>query len=200
MPTQQVDFFSSLLRGRMEIRDLLKKIEGFSKAGRKDAYIIIASCLVPLFILIGGYTAVSRYSAMKRTVAVKEASLRRFKSLEEEYLIKRSRLDSLTRKAPLTAGDSAVSLLEDTAKAIGINERVTSLKPLSEKQTSGYIEKEAEIKVEGIDLNQLVNFLYQIEANRFLLVTKEFSAKSRFDDPELLDIRLKVSFFSKSPA
>ncbi|MDO8426278.1 MAG: hypothetical protein Q7T24_02045 [Deltaproteobacteria bacterium] len=184
----------------MEIRDLLKKIEGFSKAGRKNAYIIIASFLVPLFVLIGGYTAVSRYSAMKRTAAVKEDSLRRFKSLEEEYLIKRSRLDSLTRKAPLTAGDSAVSILEDTAKAIGINERVASLKPLSEKQASGYIEKEAEIKVEGIDLNQLVNFLYQIEANRFLLVTKEFSAKSRFDDPELLDIRLKVSFFSKSPA
>ncbi len=184
----------------MGIKEAIEKIKAHLKSGRRNAYTLIALFIVPVFILIAGYTAAGRYSSVRRAVAAKKAGLERFSRIEQEYAVKKARLDLLSRKAPLASGDSVISVLEETAKGIGINGKVTSLKPLAEKQASGYVEKEAEIKMEGVDLNQLVNFLYRIEANKYLLVTNEFSAKSRFDDPELLDIRLRVSLFAKGPA
>lgn len=184
----------------MEIKETIEKIRTYLKGGRKNVYTFIALFIIPALILLAGYSAAGRYSSIRKAAAAKKTALERFMVVEQEYAVKKARLETLSRKAPLATGDSVISILEETAKGIGINGKVTSLKPLAEKQASGYVEKEAEIKMDGVDLNQLVNFLYRIETNRYLLVTKEFSAKSRFDDPMLLDIRLRVSLFAKGPA
>lgn len=182
----------------MEIRAEIEKIKTYLKGGRRNVYTLLALLIIPALILSAGYSAVGKYSSIRKAAAAKKTALERFSLIEREYAVKKARLDSLSRKAPLASGDSVISILEETAKGIGINNKVTSLKPLAEKQASGYVEKEAEIKMEGVDLNQLVNFLYRIEANKYLLVTSEFSAKSRFDDPMLLDVRLKISLFART--
>jgi len=87
-------------------------------------------------------------------------------------------------------------ILEDIGRKIGIREKITVLKPLEERTIRGYMERGVETKINGIDINQLINLLYRIENHSALLIIKEFSMKSRFDNPDLVDITIKTSLIN----
>ncbi|MBI1911426.1 MAG: hypothetical protein HYS21_05440 [Deltaproteobacteria bacterium] len=182
----------------MDYRDVLKYKEYF-KGGldRQKAKRLAILAVIPVLILILGYTAVYRYTTIRRGAALKAEDVKRFKALEQEYLVKKAAVDSISRKALADPGISTVSLLENIGSRIGVKNKITSINPVGETERLGYTEREFEIKIDGIDLNQLVNLLYQTENNTSLLVVREFSMKSRFENPDLLDISLKLSHITK---
>jgi hypothetical protein len=161
--------------------------------------ILILGALILIVILWGGFSASSRYTAMKRTVSVKKGELSTFKRLAEGYIEKEANLNALEKKLSPSSSRSVVAIIEETAKEIGVKSQLASLLPLKEEIRRGYLERGAEVKIEGIDLNRLINLLYALEHHRSLLLIKEFSLESRFDNRELLDVRLKIIQISKAP-
>jgi hypothetical protein len=117
-------------------------------------------------------------------------------SMKADYIGKKAVLDRFAQRAA-DSGVSPVSAIEEIAKRTGIKERVASVKPLEEVSSPGYTDKPVEVRLEAVDLNQLVNFIYHGEAGPALMVVRELSMKSRFENPDLLDVTMKVSLVTK---
>ena len=174
------------------------RMENLKNLSSRHRGVIIAAA-IGIVLLAIFFSMLSRYRATGRLLAVKKAELHSFGSLAGEYLEKKAAIDMAARKAR-SASDpagSAITEIERIGERVGASGLITSIKPLEERQAGGYIEKELEVRIEKIELNRLVNLLYLIENNKRLLVVREFSMKSRFENPDLLDIRLRISHLTR---
>lgn len=165
---------------------------------RKASTAVLAAALV-LAVLLGFWTAGSKLHALESRVEARKADLERFTALGAEYRLSKARVEAVSRRAYAAPGPGggAITAMEEIAKTVGAG--ISAVKPLGRRTTRGYTEKDLEVKLDRVDLNQVINLLYLTENSRTLLVIKEFSMKSRFDDPELLDITLKLTEVTKSP-
>jgi len=163
--------------------------------------IIILGVLFLIILLWGGSFASKSYMTMKGMTTVKKGELAAFNRLAEEYIERDTQLRAFEKKVrPSSASRSVVALIEEIATRIKVKNRVTSLLPLKEEARGGYLEQGAEVKIEGIDLNRLINLLYKIEHHQALLLIREFTLESRFDNPQLLDVRIKIVQITKTSA
>ena len=60
---------------------------------------------------------------------------------------------------------------------------------------SAYRETKVEVKLEGVSLAQLANYLNKIESTPQLLSVKSLRIRTRADKPDLLDVTFTVSSF-----
>jgi general secretion pathway protein M len=165
---------------------------------RQTLAYILAALIVLVVAVSGSLFTAGRYARVKRMAAVKRQEHGEFMRLKREFLIKKNAMDSTLRKAYVSAeGRSAIAVVEEIGAMVGVKERITSLKPLARVAEMGFTVSGVEVRIERMDLNQLVNFLYLIENHRTLLVIKEFRLKSRFEDPDYLDVTLKLSHLTK---
>ncbi|MBI5903340.1 MAG: hypothetical protein HZB84_07670 [Deltaproteobacteria bacterium] len=139
-------------------------------------------------------------ASKEKKVAAKKAELASFDKLRDEYATELSIVAPLEKKLSQTRpGLSAGSIIEEIASGIGIKKNVASFKPLETKSDKGYEQSGVEVRVEGVTLNQLMNLIYRMEKHESLLLVREFSMKSRFDNPDLFDARLHVELVSRRP-
>lgn len=177
---------------------LKELMAGFLKGSpdRKKAYLYAIYVIVPLALLAAGLTLYGSYSSVKKAVQAKKKEVAVMATMKADYIGKKAVLDAVAQRAA-DSGTSPVSAIEDIAKKTGIKERVASVKPLEEVPSPGYIDKPVEVRLEAVNLNQLVNFIYHGEAGPVLMVVRELSMKSRFENPDLLDVTMKVSLVTK---
>lgn len=158
---------------------------------------VLTVILITLVLGIGGWgigIGTSRLRSLSVAAKVKEEEFKRFTELKGIYLNKRISVDAMERKLSSSqAKVPIVSMIEDIARRTGIKEKITSLKPMEDRIIQGYLEKGLEVKIEGIDLNQAVNLLYKMENSQAIIHIKGVTLKTRFDNPQLLDITLTVS-------
>jgi hypothetical protein len=160
-------------------------------AGKKT-YAALAAAVFAALVISGAFHAYDRYSAVKRAAVVKKGDIARFRLVEAEYHARKAVVDAALRRASAQGDVSTVAVVEMIGKRTGLGERIREIKPLEDKEALGYRESGVEVKIEGVELNELVNFLYWVENGRALLVVKEFSMKKRFDRPDELDARLRI--------
>lgn len=182
------------MRMTLPMDTLRASMEGLDRKKAAKAALWAAA---PLALIILVYFLYGLYADTRRLASIKSEEAARFSVLKDEYLGKKAAVDSLSSRAA-GRGESVMKVIEDIARAVGAKERVTSIKPLDERQTLNYIERDAEAKFERIELNRLVNLLYMMEhGENYLLVVKEFSMKERFDSPNLLDVRMRLTYVSR---
>lgn len=174
------EFFNGLMKGK----------------DRKKAYLYAIYIIVPIALLVAGVTLYGSYNATKKATNAKKRELATMAALKADYLGKKAMLDAVSQRAA-TQGESPVAAVEEIAKRTGMKEKVASVKPLEEKNSPGYTDKPVEVKLQAVDLNHLVNFLYQAEYGPKLMVVRDLSMKARFEDPDLLDVTMRVSLVTR---
>lgn len=163
---------------------------------RKKAYLYAVYVIVPLALLAAGLTLYGSYNSTKKAMNAKKKELAAMAALKADYLGKKAMLDAVSQRAA-SSEEAPVGAIEEIAKRTGVKDRIASIKPLEEKSSPGYVDKPVEVRLEGIDLNHLVNFIYQAEAGPKLMVVRDISMKSRFEDSNLLDVTMKISLITK---
>lgn len=159
--------------------------------------VALVSVIIVAWLLI---SALGGFSSMKRRVTSAKAELASFESLGTDYLSKRSAVDAVARRAVVTGSPvSAVEIIEDLVRGVGVSGGVASMKPAGERTIDGYTERTVEFTIERVDLNQLINLMYMIDNGRALLVVREFSMKNRFEQPDLLDVTIRLSHLVRLP-
>lgn len=162
---------------------------------------VLAALVILALIVAAGLFYVSGYARVKRLSAIKSIEYGEFLSLKREFLLKKKAIDPFMRKAYVSGeGGSTIAVVEEIGSMAGVKEKITALKPLGEIKEMGFAISGVELRIEGIELNQLVNLLYLIENHKTLLVIKDFTLKSRFEDPDLLDVSLKLRRIARSGA
>lgn len=163
---------------------------------KKKAYLYAIYIAVPIAVLVAGFTLYGSYLTTKKAMNAKKREMVTMATLKADYLNKKAILDAVSQKAA-SSGESPVAAIEEIAKRTGMKDKVASVKPLEEKTSPGYTDKPVEVRLEAVDLNHLVNFIYQAESGQKLMVVRDLAMKSRFENPDLLDVTMKVSLVTR---
>jgi general secretion pathway protein M len=169
------------------------------KLGGRERLVIIAGGIAVallLFYRFGLSPALERLRTLDRLVAVKERDLHQMKTLRETYLAQRRLLEEVNRNLGQRGQDFAIfSFLEDLANKTGIKDNIKYMNPAVTTPGELFRESSVEMRLEGIALQQLTRYVYDIERAPQLLRVRRMHIKPRPANPDLLDVTFQVSTF-----
>lgn len=154
----------------------------------RPTLIIAAAALAALGIIV---FFLGLHSRAGGRLASLESALDEMRGMQSEYLILSGRVDALDRRKGLTRVEGIVQAVDTVFEPLGLNEKVESVKQLQGSDTPG--EQKADVSVEGVSMNEMVNFLYAVENSPMLLLIRKIQIKTSFLNPGELNITLTLS-------
>jgi len=88
-----------------------------------------------------------------------------------------------------------IAILERTVKDLNLH--ANTLKPLEKRKVLDLYENDAELIIESIDLNSVVNLFYKIENSAEPVKIKKASIKTTFENPDKFRLELLLSLMSR---
>jgi len=142
-------------------------------------YFIIAAGAVFLLFYWTHLFFQSKIEGMKNeTETVQE------KVIEAEQLLRLMRSGS-TKESRLDSG--LLSFVQNTGKSLNIENKIISVKPKSSSQFNEAVT----LKIENLDLKEILNIIQQIDKYSNLIVTS-LSLDKRYDNPGLANMALDI--------
>jgi len=172
------------------IRDRWQDLDGRSR-------LWCGYALILLLVAAVGWSALSaKVHALEKKRIAREIVLKELLPLKVQYMLARRSSDELKgRMASLRPDDSPAKIIED----IGIKGKTVKIVPLKGEERSGIIEDTADIRIDGLTLNETLNLLYRLEKGGRPLVIKKCNLRVRFDDPSRSDLTMILALFKPSP-
>ncbi len=166
------------------------------RLGRRERYLVIlAGCSLMIFFLCQFllFPFLEERQRIQRGIRAKQAALREAVRLSAKYRSyqsgSRGLQDILARRRP---GFTLFSFLDGAAGEVLVKDHIKYMKPSVSKGPDPYKESMVEMKLEGISLDQLVDYLYRIESPQDAVGIKRISIKENKGDPAYLDATLQV--------
>ncbi|MDY7036267.1 MAG: hypothetical protein SV375_08930 [Thermodesulfobacteriota bacterium] len=157
------------------------------------------SIIILLYYLLIVSPAMSRRELLIKYTGKKEADLAKMVELKAEWdRFNKERFEVEKKLNGRGKEFTLLTFLEGITRDIGINKSIQYMKPLSFPEEAGPFKTEGiEMKLDNINVEQLVNFLYKIEYSENLLIIKRIkilrSAKTK---SSLLKVTLQVNTYS----
>lgn len=172
------------------LRDIWRGLDNQTRM--RAGYGLIALLLVAL-----GWSALAgKVAELEKKRNAREAVVKELLPLKAAYLAARQSSDQLTgRMLSLRPDDTLAKIVEE----IGIKGRGLKISPLKGEERSGVIEEAADVRVEGLTLNEAVNLLYRLEKGNRPLVIKKCNLRVRFDDPARCDMAIILVLLKPAP-
>ena len=149
-----------------------------------------------LFFQFGLAPALGRMKMLDRDLARKEREVQEMKALRASYLTQKAVIEelngSLTRRPP---DFSIRQILEDLANKSGTKSNIVSMNPALASAGELYREESVDMRLDGVALQQLIRYLYEIESAPQLLRVRRLTLKPRSANPDTLDVTFQVSTF-----
>lgn len=164
----------------------------YSQRTQREKTILISGVICAFLIIM--YLIVSPvFSKLKKLddkISGKRSELLEVLELKSTYGT--SNLSSGTRV--LEKDISLLSFLEGITSKLNIT--IQSFRPSETDSSQDFKELTAEVKLAGVSLKELTEFLYFLEKDsRYSIWVKKFHAKTTFKDPNKLDIDLTIGAY-----
>ena len=131
----------------------------------------------------------------KRAIASREASLRQMQILQADYRRVQGQVSLLEMRIQSGQQGNVLSMLEEMAGEVQIKDKIASMDPRSTPPNDLYRESVIEVRLQQVNLKQLVDYLFKVENSGAFLKIKRLRLKTRSDDPGYLDVTFRVSSF-----
>ncbi len=136
---------------------------------------------------------------LERQAVRKQKDLAELSAVGQSYLAKRDRLAKIEGRMP--GADSHFSLLtfmEEAATTAQVRERITGMQPQVQTLAQGYQETAVDLRLEGVQLPELLALLVAIDQAPFDLHVRHLQIRPKFDNPVNLDATVRVLSYAKS--
>lgn len=175
-----------------QLRDLFQNLQ---PATRRNLLWLL--CLV-LSLLVAYSLLSNRVQQLERTATARAATLQELLGLQQRYREASAAAGRLAnRLAAVTPEDTPLALVEQT----GITgSGSVQLKPLPRQENGATLRDTAEIRMQGLSLNELVNLLYLLEQQPKPVVVDKAVVRTRFSEPARLDLVLTLSLLRPGTA
>jgi hypothetical protein len=100
---------------------------------------------------------------------------------------------ALKARAAESKNMNFVSELENTMAEFGLSKGLKRINFITHRQDGQFRADDYELKIEGVDINTAVNFMYRISNTGVLVKVRKCSMTVSFENPSLLNISLLVS-------
>ena len=139
-----------------------------------------------------------RSADLDRQIVAARQQLNELRTLQQAYQRQKSVVDSINNQLKKQPNFAIFSRLEELAGQTGIRSKIVHMRPKPTVSTPNevYKEESVEVKMEGVTLEQLVQYLYQVENSPQLLKIKRLEMKPRFDNRQILTTTFHVSAFT----
>jgi len=173
-----------------KIRDLWSNLDSNSRL--RSGYLLIG-----LLAVVMAWSALAEKTArLERKRAARETVLKELMPLKVTYRTAKQSSDMLKgRMAGVRPDDSPAKIIEE----IGIRGKGVKIAPLKGEERSGFLEDAADVRIEGLTLNEAVNLVYRLEKGSRPVVVKRSNLRIRFDDPSRCDLALTVALLKPAP-
>jgi len=156
---------------------------------------LVAILLISYFMWID--PMLLRMDKLEKLIPRKQQALRELLILKEEYLEISQRIEGLEKGLPAESKFSSLSFLEENAAKNHIRDKIAFIRPLGPQVKKNYREIPVEIKIENVKLQQIIPFLTAIERAPQGLRIKRLAMKTRFSDPDKMDVTFLVLSYEK---
>jgi len=180
-----------------EIKETLaQQFAGLSN--REQRLVLLTVSVAIVFILGGGFLYIqSSLTSKEKQINAQKEQLEQILALESEFL---SAKDKQKAQANKLQGKniSLFSLLQNSASDLGL-----VLKDLNEKKTplkdADLVQVSVDVNLKEVSIDKLTSFLKSVEskAGEGLVKVTRLKTKTRFDNDQLLDVRMTVSTWRK---
>ena len=114
--------------------------------------------------------------------------------LKDEFILLKQQVDSVEMKKNLAGAQGIVQAVDNVFQPLGLKDKVKSVKPGEKREIREGFEEEAVVSVEKVNMNEMANIFYKIEHVPMVLTVKKATIKKSFENPELLNLTLTLSF------
>lgn len=162
----------------------------------KRGKIILVAIVLALYVLIVPVAIMQRTAA--KEVEDLKTKYKELTVLGDEYRALKGQVDVVERKGVLKQQGGIANAIDGLAASVGIKGKVKSIKGIGSRELKDSMSEEsAEVRLEKVNMNELVNIFYKIGDAPMLLSIKQTQVKKSFENPELFDVNMSLSLFTK---
>jgi len=157
---------------------------------------LILVALLFYFIVIS--PALSKQEALAKNIAKRKQDLVRISEIKAKWQNFQKDRSDVQEAIKGRGGFTLLSYLEAVTREIGIDQRIQYIKPVTFPEGEGKLKPEGiEISLDGINMEQLVSFLYKIEYSGKLLHVKRIKIlRASKEKTSLLKVTLQVNTYN----
>ncbi|MBE0427177.1 MAG: hypothetical protein IBX72_11115 [Nitrospirae bacterium] len=152
---------------------------------------ILSGILITIFFYI---FAIKEISTGKKQIEALKEQQKEMLILKNEFLSLKQKIDAIEGKKNLSNVQGIIEAVEEVFPSIGLKDKVKTVKSTARREIRDGIEEEADINIEKVSMNEMVNIFYRMENAPMILTIKKAAIKKSFENPELLNISLTLSF------
>jgi hypothetical protein len=156
-------------------------------------FLIIAICLALLII-----PSILMERSLRKEIQVLKNKIKEMTVLNKEYTNLRDSIYVLENRMSLTKVAGTAQALDDIFSSLGMKGKMKSVKSFGTREIKNSMKEErAEVLIERINMNELINMLFKIKDAPMLLSIKKINMKKSFENPELIDVTMTVALFAR---
>jgi hypothetical protein len=160
-----------------------------SGTNRRTLYIvIIAAASVALCVSLLNVS-----NSLRSRLGSTKAQHGELLALKNDFLSLKTRISGAEGKKSLSKVQGIVQAVDEIFNPLGLRGKVKSVKPSVARDMKDIIEEGAELQLEKVDMNEVVNIFYRIENSPMSLSIKKANIKPSFENPALLNITMNIS-------
>lgn len=149
---------------------------------------VICSFLIIMYLILS--PVFTKLKKLDEKISEKRSELLEVLELKSTYRTSKFSSDARALEKDL----SLLSLLEGITSKLNIT--IQSFRPSETVSSQNFKELTAEVKLAGVSLKELTEFLYFLEKDsRYSIWVKRFHAKTTFKDPNKLDVNITVGAY-----
>lgn len=181
-----------------------KEVSRLQRLSKRERFLLAVGVLFVLGFVVHQLIAdpfLTKKQRLERSLQTKAANVLEMKLLQKEYQqISENKRDIMGRLQSRSPEFSLFTFVEQQIDTFRMKERVTSIKPGVSDYQEGVRQALIDLKIEGIVLAQLVDFLASIESFDKVVFVERIVVQNNSREDGLLDVMLSVLTFEIEPA
>lgn len=160
---------------------------------RQSKIVIGGAVLIVLLVVFWGYDSYRQsLQRMDRKIASVRNEMKQLDGLFKEYRQLEGVLQGL---GPISRDDGTnlIATVEDAAQKARAKSSLLYVRPQPDRVREEYVEEAVDIRLDQLQLQQLVAMLYQFEKRSAQLKVKHLRVRTRFDNPDSIDAVMTLS-------
>jgi general secretion pathway protein M len=163
---------------------------------REKMAVAAAGALIVLFVFIHFIVSpvFERRNELRERLVLKKDALVEMNKLQDDYFVMQKKLE-ISRQgfARRPQGFTLFSFLDKLAGETGVKNRISYMKPSSvTEENSGIKISRVEMKLNDININDLLSYLYGVENSENMIVVRRLSITKAGSGKDLLSVVIQV--------
>lgn len=164
------------------MRELLKD--------KRFIYVLLALTGFIIIVALG----MNLLSSERRELKLLKEQRKEMLMLNGEFLALKQRIDVVEGKKKLSNVQGIVQAIDEVFLPIGLKDKIKTVKSTGRREIKDGFEEEADLQIEKVSMNEMINIFYKIDNAPMVLTVRKAAIKKSFENPELLNIALTLSF------